>query len=98
MPRDELPLVAYFCCFFRLLSWQDQRPGSWANFIASIGADEVCCTKHVLRFSRHVHGECRETLSRPLRPRNISVPSSRPPQQGGCTLSVRQFASGSGEG
>ena len=34
----------------------------------------------------------------PLRPRNISVPSYRPTQQGGCTCSVRQFASGAGEG
>jgi hypothetical protein len=34
----------------------------------------------------------------PLRPRNISVPSYRPTQQRGCTFSVRQFASGSGEG
>jgi hypothetical protein len=38
--------------------------------------------------------EARESL----RPRNLSVPSYRPSQQGGCTLSVRQFASGSGEG
>ena len=34
----------------------------------------------------------------PLRPRNISGPSSRPTQQGGCTFAVRQGASGSGEG
>jgi hypothetical protein len=34
----------------------------------------------------------------PLRPRNISVPSYRPPQQGGYTVAVRQCASGSGEG
>jgi hypothetical protein len=98
LSRDKLPLGADFCCFFRLLSWQGQRLGSWANLISSIGADEVCCTKHVLRFYRHCHGDCRETLSRPLRPRNISVPSYRPTQQGGCTVSVRQFASGSGEG
>ena len=64
----------------------------------STGADEVCCTKHVLRFYRHRDGDCRETLSCPLRPRNISVPSYRPTQQEGCTLSVRQLASGSGEG
>jgi hypothetical protein len=32
----------------------------------------------------------------PLRPRNISVPSYRPTQPGGCTFAVRQFASGSG--
>jgi hypothetical protein len=64
----------------------------------STGADEACCTKHVLRFYRQRNGDCRETLSRPLRPRNISVPSYRPTQQGGCTFSVRQLASGSGEG
>jgi hypothetical protein len=63
----------------------------------STGADEVCCTKHVLRFYRQHDGDCRATLSRPLRPRNILVPSYRPTQQGGCTCSVRQLASGSGE-
>src|SRR5918996_2371199 len=64
----------------------------------SIGADEVCCTKHVLRFYRHRDGDCRETLSRLLRPRNLSVPSYRPTQKEGCTSAVRQLASGSGEG
>src|SRR4030095_897905 len=64
----------------------------------SIGADEVCCTKHVLRFYRHRDGDCRETSSCPLRPRNILVPSYRPTQQEGCTSSMRQLASGSGEG
>src|SRR4030095_2670 len=34
----------------------------------------------------------------PLRPRNISLPSYRPTRQGGYTFSVRQFASGSGDG
>ena len=98
MSRDKPPLGADFCCFFRLLSWQGQRPGSWANLISSIGADEVCCTKPLLRFYRHGDGDCRATLSHPLRPRNILVPSYRPTQKGGCTFSMRQLASGSGEG
>jgi hypothetical protein len=34
----------------------------------------------------------------PLRPRNISVPSYRPPHQGGDTGAVRQCAAGAGEG
>jgi hypothetical protein len=34
----------------------------------------------------------------PLRPSNRSGPSYRPSHQGGCTSSVRQCASGSGEG
>ena len=34
----------------------------------------------------------------PLRPRNISVPSYRPTQKGGCTSTVRQLGPGSGEG
>jgi hypothetical protein len=36
--------------------------------------------------------------SGPLRPRNISVPSYRPTQRGGCMRCMRQFVSGSGEG
>jgi hypothetical protein len=98
LSRDRLSLGADFCCFFRLFPWQGQRPGSWANLISFSGADEVCCTKHVLRFYRQRNGDCRETWYCPLRPRNISVPSYRPTQQGSCTFAVRQFASGSGEG
>jgi hypothetical protein len=88
-----------FGCFFRLFA-----PGEVSvrarglTWFPAAGADEVCCTTHVLRFYRHDDGGCRATLHRPLRPRNISVPSYRPTQQGGCTFSMRQLASGSGEG
>ena len=58
--------------------------------LPSPGADDVGCTTHVLRFYRQRHGTCRETWSYPLRPRNSSVPSYRPPQQAGCTCAVRQ--------
>jgi hypothetical protein len=66
--------------------------------LPAIGADEVGCTNHVLRFYRHGDGACRETWSRLLRPRNLSVPSSRPPHKAGCRVAVRPFASGAGEG
>ena len=39
------------------------------------------CTTHFLRFSRHVHDECRNQDAYFLRPRNISVPSYRPRQR-----------------
>ena len=56
------------------------------------------CTKHLWRFYRHADGDCRETLHRPLRPRNVSVPSYRPRQRGSCTSPVHQLVPGSGEG
>jgi hypothetical protein len=62
--------------------------------LPSPGADAVCCTTHVLRFYRQRHGDCRETWYCPLRPRNLSVPSYRPPQQEGCMSSMRQCAAG----
>ena len=64
----------------------------------SPGAEAVCGPTHGLRFSRHGAGACRETWSRLLPPRNLSVPSSRPPPQGGGTVAVRQCAAGAGEG
>ena len=97
--RQTTSRSGFFAVFFRLFfpGKVNVRARGLTAF-PSTGAAEVCCTKHVLRFYRHCDGECRETLYRPLRPRNISVPSYRPTQQGGCTFAVRQFASGSGEG
>src|SRR5712691_8395178 len=55
------------------------------------------CTKHVLRFSRHVHDECRNHEGCFLRPRNLSVPSYRPSQREEKRHTFSSEGSGSGE-
>jgi hypothetical protein len=83
------------------LGWSRRRrsPVSCADFIA------ICrCRQHVAAPNTYCGALAVEMTSaekRPdgaLRPRNLSVPSYRPTQQGGCTCAVRQCASGAGEG
>ena len=69
----------------------------WLHFCQRAQTVRVC-TKHLLRFYRRRDDDCRATVSYPLRPRNISVPSCRPTQKGGCTFPMRQLVPGSGEG
>jgi hypothetical protein len=99
LSRDTLPLGADFAHCFR-----------WGSGRASFASGNVCClhcrwrvhqrggTKHFLRCSRRGDHECRDRSGWSLRPRNLSVPSSRPRQRGGCTGAVRPGVSGAGEG
>ena len=56
------------------------------------------CTKPLVRCSRRRDDECTDARGWSLRPRNFSVPSSRPRQSGGCTPGVRQGGSGAAAG
>jgi hypothetical protein len=99
LSRDRPPLGADFLLFFSaFFPWQGQRPGSWANLISFYRCRGSMLHQTLIEVLPPSRGDCRATLSRPLRPRNLSVPSYRPTQQGGCTFFVRQLASGSGEG
>ena len=56
------------------------------------------CTTHLSRVSRHDDGECREPGDGFLRPRNLSVPSYRPPQTRGYTSPCASEAEVRGRG
>ena len=96
--QRQTPPTSGLLLFFPPFSWQGQRPGSWAN---------------VLSFSRgrgSMRPHTRLEVLPPWRwrvprdvvpssaPSNLSVPSSRPPPQGGGTVAVRQCAAGAGRG
>ena len=55
------------------------------------------CTKHCLRFARHVHDECSNPAVCFLRPRNLSVPSCRPRQREDKRSTFSREGAGSGE-
>ena len=87
-----------FLLFFRLVDssivGHRQRVLTWFHMLVP----QRGCTKHLLRFARHVHDECRNSAVCFLRPRNISVPSYRPRQRQDKRQTFSSEGSGSGEG
>jgi hypothetical protein len=99
LSRDRLPLGADFLLFFSaFFPWQGQRLGSWANLISFYGCRCSMLHQTLIEVLPPLRWRLQRGFVASLRPRNLSVPSYRPTQQGGCTFIVRQLASGSGEG
>jgi hypothetical protein len=99
LSSDRLPRGADFFFFTAVLIRATSARGLVSRLDFSGRVQVMCaCTTHVWRFYRHRDGGCRETLHRPLRPRNVAVPSYRPMQRRSCMSPMRQFVPGSGEG
>jgi hypothetical protein len=99
LSRDRLPRGADFFFFTAFLIRATLARGRVSRLDFSGRVQVMCaCTKHLWRFYRQRDGGCRATLHRPLRPRNVSVPSYRPMQRRSCMSPMHQLVPGSGEG
>ncbi len=93
---QRYPLSGFFA-FFPPGGCQHQWPSATCSDLVSHAGAQRGCTKHLLRFARHVHDECRNPSVCFLRPRNISVPSYRPRPRQDKRQTFSSEGAGSGE-